>query len=311
MSGAAAQKNLVIGIAAGMFAGVLWGLVFLAPQVLGDFTPFEIAFGRFFFFALVSCLSLRRIGHFIRRLPTREIMLVVALSAAGFWVYTIALAWSVQHSGGILTTLVIGLLPITISLVGRGVRGLQKQFVAGLILLVAGLAMLTVVPWGLGFASVNFSFAGIIILLAALAMWTWYALANTEFVKRHKEVSKADLISLFGLLSFFCLLIVSPFVIDTGHLLHHPQAIAFWLFSAVLGIGSTWLAYWLWSVCSAYCPPTISGPLIVSETVCGLLFTFLYQGRLPAWYETATIILFIIGSVLCIRSEMKAEPVAL
>lgn len=297
------SKHLATGIAAGIGAGVLWGLVFLAPQILNDFSPYEIAFGRFLFFALISCASVGKITGLIKKFSNRDLWQITLLSAFGFWLYTLLLVWSVQNSGGVITTVVIGILPITIAIAGQGRRVLRGNFLVGLGLLLAGLIVLNVVPVRL--AGISLSWTGLFVLLVALGMWTWYAIANTAFQKAHPFVSKRDVISLTGLISFICLLGVSVFVIDFGHLLHHDHLGLYLMCSAVLGVGSTWLAYWLWSVCSTHCPPSISGPLIVAETICGVIFTFIYQIRLPSGYEMLALVLFAIGSVLCIRTEVK------
>lgn len=64
-------------------------------------------------------------------------------------------------------------------------------------------------------------------------------------------------------------------------------------------------ANWLWNICSTHCQPTVSGPLVVTETIFGLLFTFLYQQRWPALHEAGAIVLFGVGISLTIYSEMK------
>ena len=40
------STQMVRGIANGVAAGAAWGLVFLAPQVLGDFSPFQLSAAR-------------------------------------------------------------------------------------------------------------------------------------------------------------------------------------------------------------------------------------------------------------------------
>lgn len=58
-------KSLTLGILAGIATGMLWGIVFIVPQALPDFTPLELSLGRYFFFGLASCFTLKRTwGHF-------------------------------------------------------------------------------------------------------------------------------------------------------------------------------------------------------------------------------------------------------
>ena len=49
---------MVRGIASGVAAGAVWGLVFLAPQVLGDFSPFQLSAARYLAYGAVAMLLL-------------------------------------------------------------------------------------------------------------------------------------------------------------------------------------------------------------------------------------------------------------
>ena len=44
------------GIAAGIGAGALWGLVFLAPELARAFTPLQLAIGRYLAYGLAAAL---------------------------------------------------------------------------------------------------------------------------------------------------------------------------------------------------------------------------------------------------------------
>jgi drug/metabolite transporter (DMT)-like permease len=47
-------QNLSIGIFAALGAGLLWGLVFVAPLLLPDYPPTLLTFGRYLAFGLVT-----------------------------------------------------------------------------------------------------------------------------------------------------------------------------------------------------------------------------------------------------------------
>lgn len=55
-------SNTFVGIACGIGAGALWGLVFLAPALARDFAPLQLAIGRYVFYGLFSALLLAPIG---------------------------------------------------------------------------------------------------------------------------------------------------------------------------------------------------------------------------------------------------------
>lgn len=299
------DKRLTLGILAGILTGMLWGIVFVVPQALPDFTPLELSLGRYFFFGIASSFTLKRTwGHF-KGFSTRDKWQVFWLSASGFWLYTILLFWAVNEAGGVLSTLVIGLLPITIPLTSKRTWRLDKFFALGLSLIFAGLLVLQLGP-GKATGTPPLTWAGVIPLLSCLAMWTWFGIKNTDFVQKHPE-AKVSLTNLMGLSSFVILAVIGVFLVDMPKLFSHPQFGLFVMWSAVIGFGSSWSANVLWNICSKNCPATISGPLVVAETTFGLLYTFVFQNRLPAACEMAAIALFGFGVFLAIRAEIKGQ----
>lgn len=301
------MNKATLGILFGIATGALWGLVFLAPQVLSDFSPIEITFGRFFFFGLISLASIGPVWKAFKPFSLREKLHIFLLAATGFWLYTILLIWSVQNSGGVVTALLIGLLPITIPLAAKKLRGIGGMLWLGLALILAGVIVLQAPDlFSLSSAQSRLSMAGLVTIVVALAMWTWYALKNTTFMENHPGLSKATLVSMMGILSGLSLLVLSLFTGKISNIIQHENFTTFLGWTAVIGLGSTWAAYWMWNQCSSRCAPTISGPLVVTETIFGLIYTFIYQQRWPETHETAAMILFGIGLAIALRAEMKA-----
>ena len=111
-----------IGLLAGASTGIFWGVPFLAPQILPGFSPVEIAFGRFFFFGVMGLFFVRRGIALLRTLSVRERAQVFALSALGFWLYSSILFWAISMTNGVISSLVLGLLPVTIPLFTPGRR---------------------------------------------------------------------------------------------------------------------------------------------------------------------------------------------
>ncbi|WP_346191146.1 hypothetical protein [Acetobacter ascendens] len=46
--------NIPLGTLCGVGAGALWGLVFLAPELVRDFTPLQLAIGRFLAYGIIA-----------------------------------------------------------------------------------------------------------------------------------------------------------------------------------------------------------------------------------------------------------------
>lgn len=297
------------GILAGLAAGVLWGFVFLSPQILHDFSPFAIALGRFLCFGLISLIHARSVWRVWTVLDAKARCFVVALSAAGFWLYTVLLVWSVQHNGAVITTLVIGLLPVTIALAGhRAWPGRLTQL--GLALIVGGLLLLQAGKTDIASATQSVTLLGLGSLLGCVALWTWYSLASARFLHHHPQVPKNIFISMMGLISLISLMATAVLVADPTTLLQQPRLGTFGIWSLIVGVGATWVAYWLWSLTTTHCPPRVSGPLIVSETLFGLVYSFAYAQRWPEAHEAAAMAIFFAGALLCIGAKTGRQPLA-
>ena len=304
-------SDTALGIFAAIGAGFLWGLVFLAPQVLHEFSPYQIMFGRFFFFGLFSLLFLRRVIAIVKTLSWHELLKVLALSFTGFWGYTLSLVWSIQHAGGVLTTLVIGMLPISIAVLGEGVIKSVAVFSFGLFLVIAGFWVLACAPFDVQpVVTYSLSLHGLGGLLFCLVIWTWYGLQNAKFLKSRPDIPSKDFNSLIGVVSGLSVLVTSFFMPDVRGVLSHAHFSLYLFVSAVIGVGSTWLAYWFWNICSVKCAPQVVGPLIVFETVYGVLFTFIYQGRGPSISEGVALTLFALGAIISIRSQLVEKSSA-
>ncbi len=309
MSRQNSNPDLLKGLLAGASTGVFWGLPFLAPQVLVGFSALEIAFGRFFFFGWVSLFFLGSFRRIWGGLGLAGRLRLVLLSASGFWAYSIALFWGIQRTDGIVSSLILGLLPITIPLFGGGRSVRSPRVLPGLILILSGLVILFWIPWVRQGGELSaHDPLGTLVLVSCLASWTWYAVSNGNFLRAHPWISGKDLSSAMGVISLvfmvpllFCF--SSPFEI-----LARPGAVGYLWVAAGLGIGSSWLANWLWNYCSGRVPHSIAGTLLVFETVFGLVYSFLFEKRWPLVHETVAILFCLIGVVWSVVAQLVRDP---
>lgn len=298
-------KRVGFGILMGMSTGVFWGLPFLVPQILHQFSSFEIAFGRFFFFGIISFFFLKPVFRVIARLSWADRLKMMGLSVVGFWGYSIILFYGVQHTDGIISSLIVGLLPITIPLFTKGRKHSGFAFYFGLFLLLSALVNLFLYPVLNGLMAVKTpSVSGVIALVVALASWTIYPIANTRFLQHHTWIPRKDWSSLMGVVSIFCFLPIFSAQTNVGELVHRDGFSLYLTWCMALGFGSSWFANWLWNICSYHCPSEISGPLLVSEALFGLIYSFMFEGRAPRDFETVSIALYLLGVVVTIRSQM-------
>lgn len=298
------RAQLAVGIVAGIGAGMMFGADFLAGQVLKDFTALEFYVGRAFAFGCASFFFLRPALRAFLSFSVRDRLLCVALNAAGFWLYSLLQFWSVKHGNAVVTTIVIGTMPATIALFSKKLSDLGGLFLLGLGVILAGLVVLNAADIGGLF---NDSFKVFILPFICLALWTWYAVANARFLQRQKQLSRTDMVSIMGIMSMAIMCAAGALLVDIPRILHHPQLGTYALWAVILGVGSSWIGFWLWNLCARYCPPSVSGPLLVSETMFGLLYTFLWQQRLPKMTEGVAILLFAIGALMVVYAELRAD----
>lgn len=303
------KETLWFGILCGFLTGAFWGIPFVAPQILTDYAAIYLTLGRFGFFGLISLLFLPKVFLFLKSLSWKDRFTVLALNVSGFSFYSFILFWSVPKAGGLASALIIGLLPITISLFGFKIKRLTTSFYLGVLSIFIGLLLLTwpvFANWSSDSASSTklLGYAG---SFACLAMWTWFANQNSLFLRKHPKTDPRLFSAVMGVLSF---VIVIPFFFfiaeqPISFLASRSDVSVYIFWSVLLGMGSSWAANWLWNICSHLCPPQISGPLIVSETFFGLLYTFMFEWRMPTQLETLSILLSISGVLVCIHSQIK------
>ncbi len=308
MSKPTTEKKLGLGLLAGISTGVFWGLPFLVPQVLGGYKAIEISFGRFFFFGVVSLFFLKKVIAIFKSLSIRDKLMVFLLSAMGFWFYSTVLFWSVQKTDGIISSLILGLLPITIPLFTPNRKHGGTRFYLGLATIVFGLLTLLMFPVLQGSKEIKTpAFSGVFGLISCTSMWTFFAICNSRFLQNRPQLNRRDFASVVGVVSLLSILPVFLINVDVSELVHRPTFGTYFICSLALGFGSSWLANWLWNICSFHCPSEISGPLIVFETIFGLLYSFIFEGRFPHGYEAVSILLFGMGVYLAISAQIKKQ----
>ena len=109
------RAALVSGTLFALAAGLMWGLVFVAPLMLPQYPAALLSVGRYLAFGLIA-LPLAWIDRTTLRSLTRADWLeALKLSAVGNLLYYLFLAAAIQRAGGPLPTMIIGTLPVVIA----------------------------------------------------------------------------------------------------------------------------------------------------------------------------------------------------
>ena len=300
----ALDTRAAIGIAAGLAAGALWGLVFVAPRMLDNFGMVDVTAARFIVFGAVAALvaATRPGGH---RLPGRRHWAAALwLSVLGFSGYYLLLAWSIAIAGTAVPSLIIGTIPLCMMLLGRPAGLRWRTLIPGLALTAAGVGLMTASAWPEGGTGGGQWGWGLLMALGAMASWTAFGLLNSRWLQRHHEVQAADWANWLGIatgLGALALWLLAGTSLDA--LLAQPKLGLFVLVALGAGVGSSWLATVLWNVASQRLSASLCGQLIVSETLFALLYAFLWDGRWPQPAEMAAAALFVLGILASIRAH--------
>ena len=302
-----------LGIICGAGAGALWGLVFLAPALVRDFSPMLLTIGRYLAYGITSVVLIapnwRRIS---RQITLRDWLALAGLSLAGNTLYYLLLSNAVQLGGIPMTSLVIGFLPVLVTIVGSRDSGAVPlgRLWPSLLLCVAG-AMC--IGWqGIMAPAAGFGRApliGLLCAIGALVSWTIYAVGNSKALQRLTTVTAQEWNLLTGVVTGAqsVLLVPAAFILGLGN--HSGAA---WLQFAAVSAGVALLASIagnaLWNTMSRLLPLTLVGQMILFETLFALLYGFAWERRLPTGLETAASVLVVLSVASCISTHRRPEP---
>ncbi|MNI85141.1 Inner membrane protein YtfF [compost metagenome] len=71
----------------------------------------------------------------------------------------------------------------------------------------------------------------------------------------------------------------------------------------------SWVGALCWNIASQKLPTVILGPLIVFETLAGLLYTFILRHEIPSALTISGIALLVIGVVVAVRAKPEKPSV--
>jgi drug/metabolite transporter (DMT)-like permease len=308
------QRRLLIGLLCGLVAGAFWGGVFLAPKLLHAFTPLQMTAGRYVCYGLASAALLAPSARkVLARLTWADWRDLAGLSLLGNIVYYVGLAVSVQIAGVAPASLIIGLLPVTITLVGAkpGEGVPLRRLAAPLLLVAAGVLCINIAAFQTATdVSVGRLSLGLMAAAGALVVWTVFAVWNARRLAATPRFNSHEWSLLTGVVTgLLSLLLVIPAFFLGG--VEHAQAgwMLFWGVSLAVALGASVIGNGLWNAASRLLPLSLSGQLIVFETLFALLYGFLHEGRWPLPLETAAIVLMLAGVLWSVQLHRPdSEP---
>lgn len=302
------------GIGCGAAAGALWGGVFLGPELAHDFAPHQLAIARYLVYGAVSAaLIAPRWRAVTATLGRAEWWTLIWISFIGNIVYFTLLGAGVQLGGVAMTSLVIGFLPVTVTLIGSRDRGAVplSRLIPSLIL---GVAAIVCIAWDspptIAPEDRPARLLGVLCALGALACWTAFAVANARWLAKLGHISGHDWNLLGGVTTgTLALLCAGPaFLIAAA-----PHTGDAWLrfagVAAGMAVGASIVGNMFWNWASRFLPLTLIGQMILFETLFALLYGFLWENRWPTSLETAAMTLMVASVITCVSAHRPpADP---
>lgn len=289
--------NISLGIIAGIIAGAFWGLVFLAPELTSGFTPIQLSAGRYLAYGVIAAMLVARSWRgLFARLGWREWQALAWLSFAGNIVYYFFLAKAVQTGGIAMASIVIGLLPVVITVVASRDAGAVplRSLLPSIVLSTAGLFCISWQHQQSG------SLDGVLYASGALASWTAYAVGNSRWLARLQSVTAHEWSMLTGLVTGAEALLLAVPAFSAGgpqhgasdwmHFIGVVSSVA--LLCSIIGNG-------FWNYASRALPLTLTGQMIVFETLFAALYGFLWESRWPTIVEALAMGLLVAGVASC------------
>ena len=328
----AAPAQLASGTLFALAAGLMWGLVFVAPLLLPEYPAVLLSFGRYLAFGLIA-LPLAWISRRRLALLTRPDWIeALKLAAIGNLVYYLLLASSIQRAGAPLPTMIIGTLPVVIA-VAANLRDAQRDgrlpwgaLLPSLLLIGAGIALVNHAEAGAAAAGGTDAAqrgVGALLAVGAVVCWTWYPLRNADWLRAHPDRSPTTWATAQGiatlplaLTGFVGYAIYAGAADPAGSMLTDiagvpmplgPRPLAFVGLMLAMGLLASWLGTLCWNEASQRLPTALVGQLIVFETLAALAYAYLLRGALPELATAAGIALLVVGVLRAVR----VRPVAL
>ncbi|RPE80091.1 DMT family transporter [Vulcaniibacterium tengchongense] len=312
-----------IGTLYALAAGLMWGLVFLAPLLLPEYPAALQSVGRYLAFGLIALPLAWLDRAALRGLGRADWIEALKLAAVGNLLYYLCLAAAIQRAGAPLPTMIIGTLPVVIALCAnrRDGRLPWRRLLPSLALIALGIACVNRVelralradphaePWRYA--------QGALLAAGAVACWTWYPLRNADWLRAHPGRSPRTWATAQGVatlplaLAGYALLWLGLAASGSGFAMPFgPRPLFFVGLMAAIGLFASWLGTLCWNEASRRLPTATAGQLIVFETLAALAYAYLHRGRMP---EPATLLgigLLVVGVAWALRARPAASAVA-
>lgn len=277
---------MLLGIIAGLTTCALWSLTFIAPRAVAPFTAWDLTIARYGIFGL-ACLLLMADRRFRPTGIARSRLLTgLLLGGVGYIGYFIAAAFAVQLAGAAVPPVIIGTMPVFLAMIAnvRDRSAPWRALALPLTLIAVGVSIVNTATIGAAAgADTASSVFGVLASAAALAIWIVYGLANAAVMRSADAPDGVQWTGLQGIGAAVGGLLLLPLAsFELAATASTSETLRFIAWASVMGLAGSWFATWCWVAASRRLPLVLSAQLVVAETVFGLAYGFMFEGRFPS-----------------------------
>ena len=315
---------MISGVLYALLAGLMWGLIFVGPLIVPEYPAVLQSMGRYLALGLIA-LPIAWLGRVrLRQLTRKDWVTALALTMTGNLIYYVCLASAIQRTGAPVSTMIIGTLPVVIPVFANLLYSQRDgklswwRLSPALVLIGIGLLCVNISELNQGlpdFSGWRYG-SGIALALISVVCWAWYALRNARWLRENPDkhpmmwATAQALVTLpISLLGYIaaCLWLngqTPDFALPFG-----PRPGVFIGLMIAIAVLCSWVGALCWNVASQKLPTVILGPLIVFETLAGLLYTFILRQEFPPLLTVSGIALLIVGVVIAVRAKPQKPSV--
>ena len=315
---------MISGVLYALLAGLMWGLIFVGPLIVPEYPAVLQSMGRYLALGLIA-LPIAWLGRVrLRQLGRKDWLTALTLTMMGNLIYYVCLASAIQRTGAPVSTMIIGTLPVAIPVFANLLYSERDgklswwRLSPALVLIGTGLLCVNISELNQGlpdFSGWRYG-SGIALALISVVCWAWYALRNARWLRENPDkhpmmwATAQALVTLpVSLLGYIaaCLWLngqTRDFALPFG-----PRPAVFIGLMIAIAVLCSWVGALCWNVASQKLPTVILGPLIVFETLAGLLYTFILRQEFPPLLTVSGITLLMVGVVIAVRAKPQKPSV--
>jgi len=318
------MSKMISGVLYALLAGLMWGLIFVGPLIVPEYPAVLQSMGRYLALGLIA-LPIAWLGRArLRQLVRKDWVTALTLTMMGNLIYYVCLASAIQRTGAPVSTMIIGTLPVVIPVFANLLYSQRDgklswwRLSPALVLIGIGLLCVNISELNQGlpdFSGWRYG-SGIALALVSVVCWAWYALRNARWLRENPDkhpmmwATAQALVTLpVSLLGYIaaCLWLngqTPDFALPFG-----PRPGVFIGLMIAIAVLCSWVGALCWNVASQKLPTVILGPLIVFETLAGLLYTFILREEFPPLLTVSGIALLMVGVVIAVRAKPQKPSV--